>query len=543
MKIYSTLLNRAITRILLFIVLLDFSSCTSIFIPRKQNLTINTGDKKAKVYIDKEEVGEGKSVTTKVVKSGAKQVIVKAEGRRDAYHMLLPIRRAYSFWPLFILDLPIMIVMNAEGVENSKNIFVYNKSNQFLAGDPEILRSSNNKYISIDAIGLKISNKDKDIVAYENIPYKDNLIEALDKREKEVDTRNTIKSDKISGKKKKLLDDDKKIEEQDTKFSTQIYKTLRTSGFIDTINKVFLDQTNTLNLEANITKVKVFEIGSPATSFSTFLKSKLYLTWFIKNTFDEKIDSIITSQYSANFPKGDKVDDIMFSNAVDESFHQLFKNKVFQKYLSVDTNFSISDAMLTIPAITSQVSEVSDGANATVTVKRKEGGHGSGFAISNDGYILTNYHVIAGNSINKPAEISVILSDGEEIPVKIVRFNRMRDLALLKVDRKFEKAFKLEQENSYKRLMEVYTIGTPKSLELGQSVSLGLVSNERKSNNNHLLQLSISINPGNSGGPLFEKSGKLQGVVTSKLVGFATEGVGFAIPSYKIAGYLNLDVK
>ena len=90
--------------------------------------------------------------------------------------------------------------------------------------------------------------------------------------------------------------------------------------------------------------------------------------------------------------------------------------------------------------------------------------------------------------------------------------------------------------------MEVYSIGTPKSVELGQSVSLGIISNERKSNNNNLLQVSINVNPGNSGGPLFEKSGALQGIVTSKLVGFATEGVGFAIPSYLIPAYLNLSL-
>ena len=119
----------------------------------------------------------------------------------------------------------------------------------------------------------------------------------------------------------------------------------------------------------------------------------------------------------------------------------------------------------------------------------------------------------------------------------------MRDIALLKINKTFEKAFKVSSIKSFKNLQEVYTVGAPKSVELGQSVSLGLLSNERKSNNQTLLQLSMSINPGNSGGALFDKSGVLHGIVTSKLVGYATEGIGFAIPSYKVAEYLNLSFK
>jgi serine protease Do len=70
---------------------------------------------------------------------------------------------------------------------------------------------------------------------------------------------------------------------------------------------------------------------------------------------------------------------------------------------------------------------------------------------------------------------------------------------------------------------------------------LGLISNERVVNNNNLLQVNININGGNSGGPLFEKNGTLQGVIQSKLIGKDTEGVGFAIPSYLVPSYLNIN--
>jgi len=107
----------------------------------------------------------------------------------------------------------------------------------------------------------------------------------------------------------------------------------------------------------------------------------------------------------------------------------------------------------------------------------------------------------------------------------------------------FEKVFLLSDTKTFKNLSEVYTIGAPKSVELGQSVSLGLISNERTTNNNNLLQLNININGGNSGGPLFEKNGTLQGIIQSKLVGKDTEGVGFAIPSYLVSSYLNIQYK
>ncbi len=91
--------------------------------------------------------------------------------------------------------------------------------------------------------------------------------------------------------------------------------------------------------------------------------------------------------------------------------------------------------------------------------------------------------------------------------------------------------------------MEVYALGAPKSIELGQSISAGLLSNDRNTNNNRLIQLNMSLNGGNSGGPVFDKTGQLHGVVQSKLIGKDTEGVAFAIPSYLISDYLKIQLK
>jgi S1-C subfamily serine protease len=239
----------------------------------------------------------------------------------------------------------------------------------------------------------------------------------------------------------------------------------------------------------------------------------------------------------------------MVSDAITISYLKLYKNKSFTANSKLNTDYAIKDNALTISAIADadRVSNKKDAFQATVIVKTKENdkdaGHGSGFAISKDGYVLTNYHVIAGENSSKQKEIVVITADGTELKAKIVRFNKFRDVALLKVENTFAKAFYLDNQNKADVMLDVYTIGAPKSIELGQSVSAGIISSMRDVNDNKYLQLGMSINGGNSGGAIFDTNGNLHGVVVSKLIGKNTEGVAFAIPSYMVANYLNLNAR
>jgi S1-C subfamily serine protease len=89
-------------------------------------------------------------------------------------------------------------------------------------------------------------------------------------------------------------------------------------------------------------------------------------------------------------------------------------------------------------------------------------------------------------------------------------------------------------------MQNLYTIGAPKHIELGQTITRGIFSNERIVNNNHLLQLNMNVNSGNSGGPVIDNNQKLHGVIVSKLWGLSVEGICFAIPSHIIKDNLNL---
>ncbi|MEI6507912.1 MAG: trypsin-like peptidase domain-containing protein [Bacteroidota bacterium] len=552
MKFNSTF-TQPIKSFLFILLAIYMSGCATFLVPEKQNITINTGNKKAKVYVSNEQIGEGKSITTKIKKEGVKQAVVQTPGYKDAYYVLLPVKTAPSYAPLTLLSFCFFIYPGLADLSNtSHKMYNYAATVDMPPSNELIHKTNDQKYIRLDAIKLIVENKTKDVKDFYGIKYSTtNQLAEMEKAEKEQLETERKKEEKDLKKKKKqknlLTDEDNKINFDNTMFSEMIYKTLKKTGYVDTVNKIFADNNNTLLLEGVINKLSVFHInGVPGYSFE---KTKVNITWYIKNSFDEIIDSVNQWSYSGDFSFGwqeknkDSKLEKMFADAVDFSYFNLLKNKTFLKNLQVDTNFSIKDPILSINSSSKNVQDVSEATSSTVTIKRKDGGHGSGFAVSRDGYIITNYHVIAGDRVNKLAELTVILSEGDEIPVTVVRYNRMRDLALLKVDKSFEKCFNLSSNKSFKKLMEVYTVGTPKSIELGQSVSLGIISNERKSNNNHLLQLSMSINPGNSGGPLFEKNGNLQGIVTSKLVGFATEGVGFAIPAYLIPTYLNLKIK
>jgi S1-C subfamily serine protease len=539
--------KKPLVLMLVFMVMLN--SCVTFFMPSKQKVTINTYNPKSKVYIDNEEVGDGSTIVTKVQKNGIHQVVVQTPDYKDAYYSLLPVRRQPGFWPMIILDIPFLYGLGIDpGIPKG---FAYESSHDMTTVHKNVYRTPDQKYIDLLAIKLNIQNKEKDLIDY-SVNYSSNgLNEKFIQAEKdkaEKDKKQELKDQKKKKKKRATLEnEDTQIKYDDTKFSDLVYKTLKKTGYADTVHNILSGHNNYTGLEGSILKVSAFHVIGK--QYKQYQRAKLYMVWCVKNSYGEVLDSIKTEDMSGEFyiPYSNSGESQasykMFADAVDVSYMNLIKKPEFVKYLKIDTNYRITDPMLTIMQPKKCVTEVSDASEASVIVKRKDGGHGSGFAISNDGYILTNFHVIAGKEFGKFEELKVITASGEEVTATVVRYNRMRDIALLKVNMTFEKSFKLNRTKSFKNLMDVYTVGAPKSIDLGQSVSSGLISNERKSANVNLVQVSMSVNPGNSGGPLFDKTGNLHGVVTSKLVGYATEGVGFAIPSYLIANYLNLSLK
>lgn len=527
--------------------------------PSKQKVNVTTTDDNSVVYADNLEIGKGPQFTTKVKKSGPKQIVVQTPGYKDEYITLMPEKRSPLFYPFLVLDLPTFVTGYGFLTLYVPKTFNYKKDLKFDNKIRYTKRESTEKYIDLSSIKLNIKDKNKDLQDY-YVKYKGDLDANIEMAKVNRTTsmeKEALKAEKKARKKgtQNVLNANNELKSEDTEFSECIYKTLKKTEFIDTVNKVFQDDNNTLVLEGEIRKADLFHVYG--VGYNSFQRLGVGMEWFIKNSYGEILDSVFIYEYSgdvkysANYistsgatnvnTKSSK--HIIYDDAVENNYFKFLKSDEFKNNITLNTDFASKDEKLVLTEPKSLVKEVADASLASVIVKRKDKGHGSGFAITNDGYILTNFHVIAGKTKEKQEKLKVILSNGEELDAEVVRFNRARDIALLKVDYKFEKAFALKAVKEFKNLQEVYTIGAPKSIELGQTVTLGLISNERKTNNNNVLQLSMSINGGNSGGPLFEKTGVLHGVIQAKLVGFATEGVGFAIPSYMIPEYLNISYK
>jgi S1-C subfamily serine protease len=171
------------------------------------------------------------------------------------------------------------------------------------------------------------------------------------------------------------------------------------------------------------------------------------------------------------------------------------------------------------------------------TEKRKIGG-GSGFLISQDGYLVTNKHVI-----DEPkAEYTVFLNDGRKFPARVIATHPLDDIAILKINAKNLPFLYLGDSNTIKLGQTAIAIGNALG-ELQNTVSVGVISGLRRnitaSDNlgnieklEGLIQTDAAINFGNSGGPLLNLRGEVIGVNTAIVSG--AQNIGFAIPINRV---------
>ena len=159
---------------------------------------------------------------------------------------------------------------------------------------------------------------------------------------------------------------------------------------------------------------------------------------------------------------------------------------------------------------------------------------GSGVILSDDGYILTNYHVIEG------ADKLQVVASGGEYEAKVVGTDPSSDLAVIKIEASGLPAVEIGSSSDLVTGEWVMAVGSPFGLE--QSVSTGIVSAVSRSSSSlysseseaiytNMIQTDAAINPGNSGGALVDKNGKLIGINTLiAATSGSSSGVGFAIP-------------
>ena len=169
-------------------------------------------------------------------------------------------------------------------------------------------------------------------------------------------------------------------------------------------------------------------------------------------------------------------------------------------------------------------------------------GSGTGIIISNDGYIVTNYHVIQNTS-----DIEVSLSDGRNYSAEIVGLDVLTDLAVIKIEADNLSTIKFGESRALRPGDWVFTIGNALGLRGGPSVTFGIISGVGRTVQTErgdlydMIQTDAAINQGNSGGPLVSDEGEVIGINTAVYSG--AQGIGFSVSSSVAQPVINSLIK
>jgi serine protease Do len=301
-------------------------------------------------------------------------------------------------------------------------------------------------------------------------------------------------------------------------------------NYLDTTDRFFPDYKNSLHLDMKVEEIHFTYIKPkkrlPATRVymemvAEFKLSSYYGKELVKKTQSREI--ILGSGFYNNF-------ETEFRYLLKDMMYEFIFADDVQSKTESDEYFDLTDES-TFSAVNlksgSKSSDVKDWRESVATVISKDS-HGSACVISEDGYLLTNYHVVGQNE-----KVRVKFMDNTESEATVIRKHPDCDLALIKVERTGLK-FLTPSANKSNLGDVVYIIGTPADTLLSQSVSKGVLSGQRDFDGAEYLQTDAKVNPGNSGGALINSKGELIGVVSSKYIGFGIEGIGFAVPISKL---------
>lgn len=212
--------------------------------------------------------------------------------------------------------------------------------------------------------------------------------------------------------------------------------------------------------------------------------------------------------------------------------------KTNDSYTAAKASEKVSDSVVGILCYSGDVPDQADTTTAS--------SQGSGIIFSQDGYVITNAHVI-GNSKTAYA-IRVVTSDGKEYKAGVVGYDSRTDIAVLKMDdAKGLTPATFGDSSQLEVGQDIIVVGNPGGLDYQNTTTKGVISAlDRKLSTSSLtkyIQTDAAINPGNSGGPLVNYYGQVVGITTSKIVSETYEGMGFAIPSQTVKSIVDTLVK
>jgi S1-C subfamily serine protease len=509
---------------------------------KNQNVNIQSEEENSTIFIENKELDLNKTKIITLKKTGAKQVIVRTTGFKDEYIALVLTRTNPWIYPLAIIDFfPYIYTFGtfSKTVINEPKTSLYNESYSFVSNTPFKYRTNTEKYLNIQGIYFNVLNPEKDL-SIKNIQYEENI-------EKKIESNSFVELNNKSNENKpnlsSLLFDEFNTPIIEKKLSFDINRTIEKTKYKDTLKRAYQDFNNSLFLSANITSINEYNIISKrAKQSNRYKKYKVNVLWKCYNVYNELLDTINITSISGDFVTATDKSKI-YSDILEQNFCQLQHDSTFSILIQKENLTIVKKDSIIIKAPHNIVGNLVDAKSATFIIKGTSNKHSTGFAISNDGYILTNYQVIAGNNINKQEDINVIFDSGKEMSAKIVRSNKSKDIVLLKIDTSINKAFLINSKKGYQNLTEVYTIGASQQIELGQTISNGLILNEEYNYIQNIIQLNINLYSGSIGAPVFEKNGNLHGIVQRKFYEPILADISFALPIYLVKEYLNIIIE
>ncbi len=512
-----------LVKLCLLIIVITSSSCAAILNGRYQKVTIKH-DKKSTLYVDGEKAKKRSGKYLLERDRLPKQLTLKREGYKDVNMTVMQHKRPFlyylSWFPFGTFYLiPPLLDRGPRSYDFDRIVDIKDKPRSFTE------RDSLSKQMMLNNVAVKLTGSD---IQYRYFP--------------------TYKSFKNKGAKVKAEkgDKDEKIELENTIFVNLMNKVLKEKGYIDTTNRVFVKSyMNNITLDATVVNYTVHNVSNFVyEKYGGMVYVDVKIKWDVLDFYKESIFSLTTSSTSGQFAITDytKRSEVTYEavkDAMEFGLIEFFNEKKVIDILH-DKGVELVESSfdeITLTSSASFASTVPEAVKSSVTIMTKEG-HGSGFAISEDGYIVTNYHVVSDTN-----QLKVVLNDLSEHSVKIVRASKIADLALLKINHHFDHPLRISEMKTYDLATDVFAVGTPTSQDLAQTVSKGIVSGIRTVDSGaKLIQTDASINGGNSGGAIITKESIVLGVVSSKLIGTGIEGVAFGIPAYEILERLKVRV-
>jgi len=521
---------KRISNLLFILVFLVAQGCVTFYSREKQPLIVKTELPSGDIYQVDQLLGKDE-VKTRVLKSdGVTQFIVKKDGYMDRNHSIVTSKKNPVRFGNLILLPTILGYAYAHVFDTwSPKKFQFEKMQTIAANvKSPSQRTEKQKYVFLNKTSLSIQKDDTTDISYDF--YKD-----YQKKQNPKYTYN----------------EKNKLKFGNTIFSDDLKALFHKYGYRDTTKTLFPNYTNTVYINTDIIDLKYTTIYPYQVTGNKMNKVKIVVNYELLDYYQQSLKKFtFTSEsdffvFNINRLTVNKDNDTnqngylrSLKNALEYSLVKLLADKDFLEISQLGTEdkaVAIETINIVKPATIQK--RLNDLIKSAVTVKNGDS-HGSGFIISQDGYIVSNLHVIA----NSDDKLQVILNNGEKLSAKVIRTSVKSDLALIKIEKASLPAMTvLDMELESEIGSNVSTIGSPKSVELGQSVSKGIISGIRNANNINYMQTDMSINGGNSGGAILTEDGLVIGIVTAKMVGIGIEGIGFGIPSHLI--FKDLGVK